>query len=241
MSSAIKIISLSDVRCQDRVLILCNYVVRKFIFCYKLCAFKIKMSPMRLSPTMVSGSIVKIETEKLFDDRTKRRNKAPFVYGVLTCVEEEDLEARRKAWNVHWALNHLKISMVTYNHLCCVLESDLKLVLLPNMNNIDLDEVYSTSDFFHMDDGKWEVNDYVAFCEYCSSEDCDRMKWWDLLDYDYETMFDDEEKDNAHKRVFMYRSFLYEKYGYLGKGNRSMIPHCVACYCTEMFPPPDEN
>ena len=105
------------------------------------------MPPRRLSPRMVSGSIVKIDTEKLFDERTKRRNKAPFIYGVLTCVEEECPDTGMKAWNIDWPLNHLKISMVTYNHVCCVLESDLKLVLLSNMNHINLDENYSTSDF----------------------------------------------------------------------------------------------
>ena len=46
------------------------------------------------------------------------------------------------------------------------------------------------------------------------------MKFWDELDYDYETMYEDKTPQNNEKRNFMYRSFIRGKYGSLGRGIR---------------------
>ena len=66
---------------------------------------------------MKRGSIVKIATDKLFNERTMRRNKAPWVYGSLFGIEEECEETGEKAWTVNWACTHLFISDLMFQHI----------------------------------------------------------------------------------------------------------------------------
>ena len=92
----------------------------------------------------------------------------------------------------------------------------MTLVRMPNEGHCKLDKHYNTRDFFEKDeDGEWKVIDYKATCEYCGKNECDRMEFWEELDYDYDQMYHDESKENNEKRKFMYRSHIYIKHGYL--------------------------
>ena len=127
---------------------------------------------------MLKGSIIKLSTVDLFNDRTSRRNKAEWVYGVLNAVEEECEEPEEKAWSIIWATDHLVISNPSLSHIATWLETDLHIVRSPHEDHIKLDKYYTTNDLFIKNDGKWEVKDIRPFCEYCHAEDCDRMKFW---------------------------------------------------------------
>ena len=39
--------------------------------------------------TMIAGSIIRVQTEVLFNERAKRRNKQDWVYGVLGFLEDK--------------------------------------------------------------------------------------------------------------------------------------------------------
>ena len=97
---------------------------------------------------MKRGSIVKIRTCKVFDEGTKERNKAPWLYGVLTYVEKEIEHSGEKAWNVHWAINHLKIAMTTFDHIVPYFQHELTIVRTPKQGRAQSDRYYWTWDFF---------------------------------------------------------------------------------------------
>ena len=136
------------------------------------------MSNKNSKEMMSKGCVIKIKTRELFDDVTERRNKAPWVYGMIDFLEDVCEVTKERAWNINWACEYLCISMEIWSHLCAVMESDLTLVRRPCEDNCVLDKYYSTASFFEREeDGKWKVNVYKASYEYCGSTDCDRMEF----------------------------------------------------------------
>ena len=60
-------------------------------------------------------------------------------------------------------------------------------------------------------------------CEYCGGTDCDSMIYQEDLDYDYEEMFLDKNRENNEKRKFMYKSHIFTKHGRLGAVRREKL------------------
>ena len=79
---------------------------------------------------------------------------------------------------------------------------------------------------------------YVPFCEYCGESDCDRVLFRDDLEYSCNLMERNEVWPNNKKRKLMYASYIRDKYGPLGEGDRRRVPACVVKYISDMFPPP---
>ena len=73
-------------------------------------------------------------------------------------------------------------------------------------------------------------------CEYCSGTQCDGIVYWEDLDYDYEEIFLDNNKQNNKKRKFMYTSHIFTRHGRLGVGRKNKLQECVCKYITKMFP-----
>ena len=186
---------------------------------------------------MIQGTIVKIATTKLFDEKTMLRNKSKWVYGTLSYLEDMCEETGEKAWQIMWATQHLYVTMDTFNPVLPQLERDLVLVLHPGAKHIRIDKNYKTSDFFEEENGLWKVRDYEAFCEYCKETNCDRMNYREDLDHAWWRMTQNTELTNNKKRKFIYCSFINDKYGYLGCGRRMRVPKCVCKYAGDMFPP----
>ena len=188
---------------------------------------------------MKVGSIVKIHTEVVFDDRTMRRNKAPWMYGVLTTIEDECEVSREKIWQITWASSQLFVTSSSTLHLASWCESDLTLVREPHEDHMKLDKYYDTSDFFEKEHGLWKTKPRVIpFCEYCRERHCDRMNFWGELASEYEKMYRDNRRSNNRKRKYIYCAFVMHKHGILGYGMRVRIPTCILKYCRDMFPPP---
>ena len=97
---------------------------------------------------MHKGFIVKIETKHLFDEHTERRNKAPWIYGVIGFLEDVCKETKESAWNIKCAGNHLYMKLDSFSHLCAVIESDLILARRLGKGDCALDKYKKTSDFF---------------------------------------------------------------------------------------------
>ena len=93
------------------------------------------------------GAIIKVPTTIIFDETTKRRNKAPWVYGVVDFLEDVCEETKERSWSIDWACEHIYIVMESYSHLCGILETDLTLVRMPGEDDIKLDKYYTTDDF----------------------------------------------------------------------------------------------
>ena len=187
---------------------------------------------------MLKGSIIRVKTVELFDERTMLRNKAKWVYGVIAYLDDACEETGDKSWAISWATKHLHFSDEHYNHFLPQNESDIELVLEPGGEHIRLDKYYTTKDFFVMKDEEWKVKEYERFCEYCRKINCDRMKYWEELDYAWSQMRHNAVHDNAKKRKFIYCSYIQDKHGYLGRGNRMVVPKCICKYAGDMFPPP---
>ena len=135
-------------------------------------------------------------------------------------------------------MNHLRIGLVILSHLAPFREQDLTLVAGPDDGHKALDKYHETGDFFKKKDGYWELKGYDHVCEYCKEANCDRMLFWDQLDYSSERMHDKQVWSNAKKRKFMYASYINDKWGYLGEGERRRVPGCVYKHIGDMFPPP---
>ena len=148
---------------------------------------------------MLKGSIIRVKTVELFDERTMLRNKAKWVYGVIAYLDDACEETGDKSWAISWATKHLHFSDEHYNHFLPQNESDIELVLEPGGEHIRLDKYYTTKDFFVMEDEEWKVKQYETFCEYCRKIDCDRMKYWEELDYAWSQMRNNAVHNNAKK------------------------------------------
>ena len=72
-----------------------------------------------------------------------------------------------------------------------------------------------------MEGGRWKA--YKAACEYCGSTNCDMMEFWEELTYDYDSMYRDDKKEKKEKRKYMYRSYIFQKYGPLRKGDSKKV------------------
>ena len=48
-------------------------------------------------------------------------------------------------------------------------------------------------------------------------------------------------QSQARKRKSLYKLFVYEIYGHLGRGNRIHIPHCVRDEIRTLFPDPEDE
>ena len=53
------------------------------------------------------GCIVKMKTTILFDERTARRNKAPWIYWAIDFLDDVCEETKERAWNVKWSGCHM--------------------------------------------------------------------------------------------------------------------------------------
>ena len=189
---------------------------------------------------MYKGCIVKIKTTILFDECTARRNKAPWIYGVIDFLDDVCKETKERAWSVKWAGNHMFMRLESFTHLCAIAESDLTLVRSPGEGDCALGKYYKTSHFFKKgEQGEWSLKNYENMCEYCGGTECDRMVFWEDLDFDYEEMYHDNDKENNEKRKFMYKSHIFTKHGGLGAGRRKKLQDCVYEYVTDMFPAPE--
>ena len=96
---------------------------------------------------MYKGCIVKMKTTILFDERTARRNKASWIYGVIDFLDDVCEETKERAWNVRWSGNHMFMRLESFTHLCAVAESDLILVRSPGEGDCALGRFYKTSNF----------------------------------------------------------------------------------------------
>ena len=65
-----------------------------------------------------------------------------------------------------------------------------------------------------------------------------RMEHAEELDDKAIEIMDEKNMENNEKRKRMYRAHVFDKYGYLGKGERKQIHRCVIAYIAERFPPP---
>ena len=75
------------------------------------------------------------------------------------------------------------------------------------------------------------MKDYETICEYCGGTECDGMVCWEDLDFDYEEMYRDKDKENNEKKeVHVQKSYLHQTW---------------TCWCREeeeiagMFPTPE--
>ena len=93
---------------------------------------------------ILQGSIVKVLTVEVFNDRTMLIDKAKWSYGVLCYDEEQTNETSDTVWNLKWAVNHLRIDRDTIDYIVQWSESVLQLVRLPNEENCVLDKYYNT-------------------------------------------------------------------------------------------------
>ena len=67
------------------------------------------------------GAIVKVPTTLIFDLNTERRDKAPWIYGVVEFLDDICEETKERSWSIDWACDHLYIVMESYAHLGAVL------------------------------------------------------------------------------------------------------------------------
>ena len=84
--------------------------------------------------------------------------------------------------------------------------------------------------------GKWQmVVEGGGECNYCHTNQCDRMKYSRELDEMVQEA-NDYDNLNNEKRFTTYRSFSYMKWGRMGTGNRRKLCDCVQKFILEHFP-----
>ena len=73
-------------------------------------------------------------------------------------------------------------------------------------------------------------------CEHCNDTPCHRVTYLTMLRSAADSA-DDSIPPNTARRM-LYRSYIGSVYGYLGRGNRVVVPSCVKDLIREMFPDP---
>jgi hypothetical protein len=94
---------------------------------------------------------------------------------------------------------------------------------------------------------KEDDNSETIMCAVCGGTHCDWIVYEDEIISEVELMYDkDPQKgqgntENRCIRKSAYRYYIYEKHGFLGKGNRIQIPSCVLDRIRVKWPESDGN
>lgn len=77
----------------------------------------------------------------------------------------------------------------------------------------------------------------LEMCTYCGGTPC---SWIELKDEVIQKTIQDlcfeESKTNNQARKLAYRRYIFDRYGYVGKGMRIQLPHCVMSGIRSVWP-----
>ena len=60
------------------------------------------------------GAVVKVRTALMFEHDNERRNKAPWVYGVVDHLDDVCEDTKERSWSISWATEHLYVTLENF-------------------------------------------------------------------------------------------------------------------------------
>ena len=178
------------------------------------------------------GAVIKMEAMELLDEEECDKLRTPYIYGVLSNVEDVCELTGSKLFQIEWATGHINLG----NSFMCLIapywEHVLTVVRFEDEDDKNDDNEFTK--LFQKVGGNWIlIKTYL--CEFCDSRKCDRALYKTELDeiiHEVKMM----EKMNAEKRFSVYQRFVREKHGHLGAGVRKEIDDCVVELTVWNFP-----
>ena len=178
------------------------------------------------------GCCVKINAELLLEPECVERMKTPYIYGIITNIEDQCEYTSSKAFQVDWSYDHLFLGNDYLAFCAPQFEHDMYIVKFEEEEDDNEDNEFTRQ--VTKFKGKWQLVEMLT-CEYCDEKNCDRCVYRDELDDKLDAV-ELEDGQTNEKRYRMYRAFTFWKHGLMGPKMREEIDECVVEHITSRFP-----
>ena len=179
---------------------------------------------LRLIPRRVElGAVVKIDALEILEEEQSCMMKTPYIYGVISNLEEICEYTTSRAYQIEWAYGHIDLGNSFMSLIAPYWEHVFKIVKFEDEDDDKEDNEFTK--LFDKVDGKW-IGLVPYKCELCDSSKCDRA----LFNIELDGIIKDlkvVDKSNSEKRLTVYAKFNWEKHGSVEERLISDIDDCV--------------
>lgn len=155
------------------------------------------------------GCCVKIHTKELLEPKCFERMKTPYIYGIISNMEDQCEHTSFKAFQVNKSTEHIYLGDSFLNFVAVQFEHDMEIVKFEDEE--DEGEDYEFTRQFTKIEGMWQHIVRLT-CEYCSMKNYNHCLYGDELDEKLDAVEMEDGRINE-KRYRMYRAFTFLKHG----------------------------